>query len=1012
MANVQWCAKYVRVFTSFPGHNYIFIPGISVAVRVFGFIEGEDMFKNISFYIMSLIALVVISARPTGAVTVSPSLEKYLGSAPKLTSDTMISVVVFADGFQSAARASTISYNSLTNLERHERVISELKNSYNGNLEYIKSRIKDIYNGATFREFWIAPAVAFDIPISRLNQLIDIPGIAGVYENGRLEAIEPVDMSLDVDAAEAVRGHLTAMNIPSLWARGYNGRGRLVCNFDTGVDGDHEALQAHWRGNTEPSSSCWFAPHIDSDVPQDNMGHGTQTMGIMLGSTPTDTFGVAPAAEWIAAAVIDQGQTLEKTFADIIAAFQWAIDPDGNPSTNDDVPDVIVNSWGVPTTIMDPCDDIFNQVIDNIEAAGVVTVFAAGNEGPEPYSLRLPANRASGPLNAFAVGAIDHTTNTIAAFSSRGPSSCDSVSIKPEIVAPGVGIYTSYKGGTYRFTSGTSMAAPVIAGLVAIMRQYNPDATVEEIKTALINSCQDRGPSGEDNTYGHGLPDASVLLSYLPAPSLPEIHVLKKIISGDGLADPGETFDLFLRIETGVDAFDSLAAYLGTNNPNVELYDNYANFVFTPGSSQTVNINPFNIGFDASLINGEEVDFKMTLNLPGGVFYDTLHFTLTVGTAPNGILFTHNNGTLEFTVSDFGLYGMAENSIYPAGGRGVCLKGSENLLYEAGIIVGRSSLQLSSAVRDSAGSASFPDFSPIQSLTTAYPAIDGGFESRARYIDTESPIPIPITINQKITSYDGPDDDQYLIFRYYVVNNSIESVTNLHFGFLADFDLSKGNDQGSYIEELNLYAQNSPDYAIGIRPLIDNDGTVMIDNIGGKKPLTQSEKYALINTSGVQVDNSRAGDLMSLQSFGPFNLAPFDSVEIALAVAVGKNLSEIEYYINRAAQRFNGTTDASDDNTDNNLPYSFHLDQNYPNPFNPSTTISFSLDRAADVQLDIINSLGRKIVTIYDGVAYPGENKVVWNGTDRNGSPVASGVYFYRLKTDARAKTRKMMLLK
>ncbi len=1007
------CAIKVQRFSPFFRLNYVFAPGISVAVRVFGFIEGENMSKNISLYLSSLVALVIFSAVSAGAVTVSPSLEKYLGAPLKLSvTDTMVSVVVFADGFQSAARASVISQNSMTNRERHEKVISELKNHRNSNLDYIKGRIKDIYADASFKEFWIAPALVFDIPISRLNQLIDIPGIAGVYENGALEAIEPVDMSLDVSSTEAVRDHLTAMHIPSLWARGYNGRGRLICNFDTGVDGDHEALQSHWRGNTEPSSACWFAPHIDSDVPEDNMGHGTETMGIMLGSTPTDTFGVAPAASWIAAAVIDQGQTLEKTFADIIEAFQWAIDPDGNPATDDDVPDVIVNSWGVPTTIMEPCDDIFNQVIDNIEAAGVVTVFAAGNEGPDPYTLRLPANRASGPLNAFAVGAIDHTTNTIAGFSSRGPSSCDSVSIKPEIVAPGVGIYTSYKGGTYRFVSGTSMAAPVIAGLVAIMRQYNPDATVEEIKTALINSCQDLGPAGEDNAYGHGLPDASVLLSYLPAPTLPEIHVLKKIVGGDGLADPGETFDLFLRIETGVDAFDSLSAYLSTDNPNVDIYDDYASFVFVAGSSQTVNINPFNIGFNESLINGDEVDFKMIVNLPGGVLYDTLEFSLTVGTAPNGTLYTHNNGTLEFTVSDFGVYGMAENSIYPAGGRGLRFNGSDNLLYEAGIIVGRSSLQLSSSVRDSAGSASFPDFAPIQTLTTAYPAIDGGFESRARYIDTESPIPIPITISQRISSYDGPDDDQYLILRYYVINNSIENITNLKFGFLADFDLSASGDQASYISELNLYIQNSADLTVGIRPLTDNEGTLTVENTGGKTPLTQAEKYALINTTGVQVDNSRAGDLMSVQSFGPFNLAPFDSVEIALAIAVGKDLSEVENYINRAVLRFNGTTDITDDNNNENLPYVFDLAQNYPNPFNPSTTISFSLDRTAEVRLDILNSLGQKVVTIYDGIAYPGENKVVWNGTDRSGSPVASGVYFYRLKTDARVETRKMMLLK
>ena len=115
-------------------------------------------------------------------------------------------------------------------------------------------------------------------------------------------------------------------------------------------------------------------------------------------------------------------------------------------NTTSDVPDVILNSWGVPRGLFIPCSQTFWEVIDNVEAAGIVTVFAAGNEGPNPQTMRDPADRAATPLNSFSVGAVDNN-KVIGDFSSRGPSSCDTTQIKPEVVAPGVLVRSSSKDG-------------------------------------------------------------------------------------------------------------------------------------------------------------------------------------------------------------------------------------------------------------------------------------------------------------------------------------------------------------------------------------------------------------------------------------------------------------------------------------------------------------------------------------------------------------------------------------
>ncbi len=956
--------------------------------------------------------ILIISVSSAGGATLSPSLEQLLDHAAKLKSDTTIKVVIFASDAHSRQIQKAAARTSSTLSDRHSRVINDLKAYKSSALDQIKRSIINSYPKASFREFWLVPAISTEIPLSTLASLLSHPDIEAVYEDAALDYLAPVE-SFPALAAKtaAVRSHLDAMNIPAVWSRGIDGSGRLVCNFDTGVDGDHPALQYNWRGLHASLSSTWFAPYITGAIPNDKVGHGTQTMGIMIGSIPSDSFGVAPGAEWIAAAVVDQGQTLQKTFSDIIAAFQWAVDPDGNPATHDDVPDVILNSWGVPTSVMPPCDATFNQVIDNVEAAGVVTIFAAGNEGPNPYTLRLPANRAAGPYNTFAVGAIDHTTDIIANFSSRGPSSCDSVSVKPEVVAPGVGIYTSYKDGTYRFTSGTSMSAPIIAGLVALMRQYNPDATVEEIKYALIKSCRDMGPAGEDNTYGNGLPDALTALSFLPVPATPEVWIVRKIIGGDGLADPGETFDLFLRLDLSAPGFDSLTGYISCNDPRVGIVSDKASFIFGAGAITTVNIRPYVLTFGESILNGELIEFELNVNLPHDIPYDVLPFTLVVGTSPAGNMFTHSTGMIDMTISDFGQYGLAENSVYSAGGVGFRFNNSENLLYEAGIMIGRSSLQISTAVRDSLGRAGSSDFTPSIALETQYPSRDGALESQALYVDTESPIPIPITVRQAVISYDTPEDNQYVIFRYFLINQDNAPISGLYFGFLSDFDIDAEGDQAGYIEDMKLYYQSGASGLTGIMPLSASCGLSLPENNSGKLAFTNAQKYGYISRTGIDSIAAQPSDKMSVLNFGPYYIAPYDSVEIALILVAGESLENLTWFAIRAAEKYFGYTDLVTDE-DPVLPNQFELAQNYPNPFNPTTTIGFTLPAASLARLEIYNILGQKVTTLFEGMASPGKTEILWDGTDGSGRSVASGIYFYKLSASGTAQSKKMLLLK
>jgi hypothetical protein len=94
------------------------------------------------------------------------------------------------------------------------------------------------------------------------------------------------------------------------------------------------------------------------------------------------------------------------------------------------------------------------------------------------------------------------------------------------------------------------------------------------------------------------------------------------------------------------------------------------------------------------------------------------------------------------------------------------------------------------------------------------------------------------------------------------------------------------------------------------------------------------------------------------------------------------------------------------------MPLSFRLDQNYPNPFNPVTNISFALSKPCVVSLEIINITGQKVASLVDGTMEAGNHTILWDSRDSNGQPLASGIYFYRLKTGDFIDTKKMMLLK
>jgi subtilisin family serine protease len=467
-----------------------------------------------------LVGVVLLLAGTTWAGVITPTLESQMQS---LNGDDELKVlVVLRDQADIDGMNRQLHDGRATRERRHQAVLGALQDaaqrSQGALTDYLDARQRD---GAIrgYTPHWLINAVVVVGTVDAIREIALRDDVEAIEPDLRVELIEPIEPEKPVPPG----GHrgigmtpgVEAIQAPRVWRElGIDGTGVVVGNMDTGVDGNHPALAARWRGLFADPSACWLdnSGQGTPDFPVDNhyLGHGTHVMGTITGLAPDDTIGVAPGALWIAANTINQGVGAEFD-NDVIASLEWFADPDGNPSTTDDVPCVVQNSWGVYGGLGYPdCYSYWWDAIDNCEAAGVVLTWSAGNEGPYAESLRSPADRADSPYNAFSVGSTqNYAPFEISNFSSRGPSACGGpYAMKPEVCAPGSNIYSASPGGGYRYLDGTSMAGPHVAGVVALMCAANPDIDVETIKQVLMETAVDLGTPGEDNTYGHGFIDA------------------------------------------------------------------------------------------------------------------------------------------------------------------------------------------------------------------------------------------------------------------------------------------------------------------------------------------------------------------------------------------------------------------------------------------------------------------------------------------------------------------------
>jgi subtilisin len=312
------------------------------------------------------------------------------------------------------------------------------------------------YGGNVALSYTLIPALLATVPENAITALDRNPNVRYVHENAVVEAL-----------AQSVPWGIERVNAPAAWVDS-TGASVNVAILDTGV-GTHRDLAVAGGINTIGGSS--FA---------DNNGHGTHVAGSAAAVNNTvDVVGVAFDANIYSVKVLDAngGGTINS----IVLGIEWSV--------NNNM-DIISMSLGTKSHY-----DALKEAVDNSYAAGLLNIAAAGNDGNPAgngNNINYPARYDS----VIAVGAV-REDNLRASFSSTGPAL--------EIMAPGQKVLSTYLNDSLKELSGTSMAAPHVSGVAALVWSANPQLANSEVRQILKDTA---APLGDASRYGHGIVNA------------------------------------------------------------------------------------------------------------------------------------------------------------------------------------------------------------------------------------------------------------------------------------------------------------------------------------------------------------------------------------------------------------------------------------------------------------------------------------------------------------------------
>lgn len=454
---------------------------------------------------LGLLITFLLAARPVIPGKITPELVDILNKA---SDNEKILVIVHM--------ATEYPYDQLRGMDPQEkcRVFEDIAmNSQRQIVEYLRTLPDEV--AEVGGQFWIFNGFHLKATKPIIYKLAKRDEVWFICHNGIIQLDAEIISAPDV-TSRAPEWNITKIKADSCWLAGYSGSGIIIGQIDTGVLTTHEALTGKWL------SPYWRDGVNNQSSPYDDHGHGTHTIGTILGGDGPGPFandvGVAYGAQYIPTKAFNSGGQGEYAWIDTCMQYLANLKQSGVDIR------VIGNSWGGSGT-----DLHFWDAVLNWKNLGVFPVFSNGNSGPSSGTVGSPA---SYPLS-MGVGATT-VDDTMASFSSRGPAPNQSPwtdpqywyystwnRLKPDVSAPGYNVRSSYNNGGYTSMNGTSMASPHVTGGTAILLEKNSSLSVNQLYEIFYTTCDQpaAGAPYPNNNYGWGRINLYRALQQTPPPT-------------------------------------------------------------------------------------------------------------------------------------------------------------------------------------------------------------------------------------------------------------------------------------------------------------------------------------------------------------------------------------------------------------------------------------------------------------------------------------------------------------